>query len=102
MEIMMTGRTIDAAEAASIGLVSWSETPDLFLQKVSAIATLLSENAPVSLKLIKQVGWESLSSTLPDTMDMEVDGMLECLKSDDIHEGIKAFIEKRKPAYQGR
>lgn len=102
MEVMMTGRTVDAEEAASIGLVSWSEPPDAFLKKVEAIATLLAENAPVTLKLIKQVGWKSLASTLEDTMEMEINGMLECLKSEDIREGLEAFIEKRKPVYQGR
>ncbi len=102
IELMMTGRTVEAAEAAAIGLISHTVSESQLQEQATGMATLLSEHAPVSLKLIKRIGWESLDADLPTVMEMEVNGMLECLKSEDMREGIAAFLEKRKPSFKGK
>ncbi len=102
MEIMMTGRKVGAAEAQSIGLINYLTEPEQLLEKAIEVANTLSQNAPISLKLIKNIGWRSLDADLATVMDLEVEGMLECLQSEDIWEGTQSFLEKRSPKYKGK
>lgn len=102
MELFMTGRKIFAPELKEIGFVSAVYSPEDFMDKVMELATELSKNAPISLKLIKKHTWSSFEKDLETTMKEEILGMLECYKSEDMAEGMRSFLEKRVPNYRGK
>lgn len=102
MEMLLTARKVPAQEALSMGLITQVTTRDDLMPAALELAETLCRNAPISLRLIKQVMRRTFDLDLDSVMQLEVDGMLECLTSEDLAEGTRAFIEKRAPIYKGR
>ncbi|MEM8907565.1 MAG: enoyl-CoA hydratase/isomerase family protein [Bacteroidota bacterium] len=101
LEWMMTGRKIKGEEAMQAGLISELCAPQDLDTKAWELAEVLSQNAPITLRLLKQVAWRSMEASLEEVMEMEVEGMITCLKSQDLKEGTQAFLEKRPANYRG-
>ena len=101
-EIMFLGRRYSAAEAARMDLVH-QVFPDAGLEgEVEKILAALCENAPLSIANTKTIIEEFVKSEgTPDAAAMAA-AMERCAKSADYEEGRKAFMEKRKPRFQGR
>jgi enoyl-CoA hydratase/carnithine racemase len=100
--IMYTGMKIDSAEALRIGLVD-RVSPDAELWDATMeIARTISGNAPLAIKAAKITIAEVLKD--PDKRDMNAVKQVgtECMDSQDFREGRQAFMEKRKPKFQGR
>lgn len=102
MEILITGRTISGEEAMAIGLINYLTEPGQLLDKAKELAQVCVQNAPISMSWLKRVGWKALETNLDEVMDLEVEAMLACLESEDLKEGLKAFLEKRPPQFKGR
>jgi len=102
MELMLTGRRIDAREAETIGLVSRVVGKDELLEEALAVARSMAENAPVSMALVKRCLVRSGEIGLEDAMTYETDAMMACAMTEDAKEGAMAFLERRKPKYTGR
>lgn len=102
MEMLFTGRKVGASEALGIGLISNVTDPEALVPAAMELAETIGANAPVSLGLIKGVGRQALDVPLGEVMRLEVEGMLSCLRSEDLWEGLRAFEEKRTPSYEGR
>ncbi len=102
MEILITGRTIEAEEAHQIGLINYKVPANKLMYKALELAHICAQNAPISMALLKQTGWKALEKNIEEVMDLEVEGMLACLQSEDLQEGLSAFLEKRKPDFKGR
>lgn len=102
LEMLMTGDRIPAAEALAAGLVTRVHPPDDLLPQALALAERIAANAPISVRLVKQVMERSYDLTLDDVMRLESDGMIECLYSSDFQEGVHSFLEKRAPHYTGK
>jgi enoyl-CoA hydratase/carnithine racemase len=101
-EIMFLGRRYDAAEAAAMGLVH-RVLPDVELEAHvdGVIATLLA-NAPLAIANSKTILEEFVkSSGAPDAEAMRA-AMRRCAQSEDYKEGRRAFMEKRKPRFDGK
>ncbi len=100
--VMMTGERISAQTAYEMGLVTKVTSTDAIVQEGMDIAHTLASNAPISVRLIKEVLQKSYDLDLEAVMQLETEGTLECFASEDMREGVTAFVEKRAPIYKGR
>ena len=66
------------------------------------IARTIATNASISVRLVKQTMRRTYDLDLEAVMQLEVDGMLQCFRSEDLVEGFNAFLEKRTPVYKGK
>ncbi|HEX9889088.1 MAG TPA: enoyl-CoA hydratase-related protein [Nitriliruptorales bacterium] len=101
-ELLLTGDRIDADEAGRIGLVNHVVPDDELLDRALVLARRWARNAPLSIRLVKQVLRRTWESDLEGVMKLEVDGMLDCLGTEDLREGVAAFHEGREPRFRGR
>ncbi len=101
-QVMLTGEKIPAQAALEMGLVSRVVPSEMLMNEALHLAQTLATNAPISMRLIKQVLHSSYDLDLEAIMQLETDGTLECLASQDLQEGVQAFMEKRAPNYTGK
>ena len=98
-ELIFTGDVIDAHEAMRIGLVNRVVPPDKLMEETKAIAQKIIEVGPTAVRLVKTVlnrGTDA-NLTTANSYEMEVFSML--FSTDEAKEGMKAFLEKRKPEW---
>ena len=72
------------------------------LPRALELARTIAGNAPVSVRQLKRLLRRTWDVDLETMMQYEVDGMLACLASEDIEEGLRAFAERRRPVWKGR
>ncbi|MDE0592667.1 MAG: enoyl-CoA hydratase [Dehalococcoidia bacterium] len=101
-EIFFTGGRFSAADAETMGLVNRVVPVDELESLVTALATTIAENAPMTVKAAKAAINEGTKN--PDERELDrVAAMVEaCFNSEDYKEGRRAFMEKRKPDFQGK
>ncbi len=101
-EIMFLGRRHDASEGLAMGLVH-RVLPDLELERfTNEVLQTLSQNAPLAIANSKTIIEEYVKSAgLPDAARMQA-AIDRCAHSADYEEGRRAFMEKRKPRFEGK
>jgi len=102
MQVLLTGEKILGQEALNIGLVTRVIAQERLLDAAMDMAHTIAANAPISVRLIKQTMQRTYDLDLEAMMQLEVDGMLQCFRSEDLVEGFTAFLEKRSPVYKGK
>ena len=102
MELAMTGDLIDAKEAERLGIVNRVVPPDKLKDAVKELADKLKSKSPVALKLVKAAINKSVETLLPAGLAYETEAFTLCSTSEDFDEGVRAFLEKRKPTWKGR
>lgn len=101
-EMLFTGRRFSASEALSIGLVNSLVDTDMLELAVRTLASDIAANAPLSVRAAKLTVNELLSRPEhPDTARLDA-AVQACFDSADYAEGRRAFLEKRKPVFEGR
>ena len=102
MEMILSGEIISADAALAIGLVNRVVPADQLETKTMEIANRIAEKSPVALRLAKESVKLASRSNLDEGLRREVDLFALCFSSEDKDEGVKAFLEKRKPEFKGR
>jgi enoyl-CoA hydratase/carnithine racemase len=102
LEMILTGDSIDAREALSIGLVSTLAPRDKLIAEAEAIANRIAERGPIAVRYAKEAINRGLEMTLEQALRYETDLTIILQTTEDRAEGVRAFLEKRKPEFKGR
>jgi enoyl-CoA hydratase/carnithine racemase len=102
MELVLTGRRIDAQEAYRFGLVNQVTKKKEWLGKAVALAQVVARRAPVAAVLAKQAVLAADDLGLTDGLERERRLFEDAMATEDRVEGMTAFIEKRRPDFKGR
>lgn len=102
-ELFLIGRSIDSKKALDMGLVNYLVKQSELEEFTYALAAEVSENAPLSLKALKEMTliWERNQNISEDDEDLLRELTLRVQNSSDYKEGQKSFAEKRKPKFRG-
>jgi enoyl-CoA hydratase/carnithine racemase len=101
-ELMFLSERIDARRAETLGLIN-RVVPDAELREAAfALAKTLAEGPSIALASIKDNLDHAVTSDLLDSMDQEAENLIKAARTSDHKEAVRAFIEKRKPAFSGQ
>ncbi len=101
-ELALTGRIVEAEEALACGMVARVVPADGLLDAAGETAAELAVGAPVAQRFIKMGFDRSLGMSFDEAIEFESQAQSVCLGSEDMVEGITAFLEKREPDFKGR
>lgn len=101
MEIMMSGRMVEAAEALRIGMVDRLAPADELMQEVRHFGAALAAAPPIAIEGIKRAVYASFANSLEEQLSLEGENQVRAFQSKDAVEGLAAFAEKRTPRFSG-
>jgi enoyl-CoA hydratase/carnithine racemase len=102
MELMMTGRMVDAAEALAMGMVDRVVAAGELAAETEKLARAIAAGPPIAIAGIKRALAASRTNALREQIDLESEHQLRAFASADAAEGMAAFFGKRAPAFRGR
>ena len=102
MEIILTGRMADAEEMYAAGLVSKISEDDKYLDDAISIAKTICTKSPIAVQLAKDSILRAFDTTIETGIAFERKNFYLLFATEDKKEGMKAFIEKRKPTWKGK
>jgi enoyl-CoA hydratase len=98
-ELIFTGDTVTAKRAYEMGMVNRVFPSDDLLPEARKMALKIAQKGPVALKLAKRVIDDGYDMKLPEGCKLEREAFVDCFNTSDRKEGMKAFLEKRKPNF---
>jgi enoyl-CoA hydratase len=102
MEMILTGEPMDAAEAGRRGLVARVVPDELVVEDALTLAAAIADKSPIALRLAKEAVNAAYEMGLTEALAHERRLFYLLFASKDQKEGMAAFLEKRKPDFQGR
>jgi enoyl-CoA hydratase len=102
MELMLTGKRIDAAEALRIGLINRRVPPAQLDAEVDALAAELWKKSPIGMRLGLEAFYRTQDMSFPSAVAYLQDQLVVLSLSEDAKEGVNAFFEKREPRFTGK
>ena len=102
IELTLTGDMVDAERARDIGLVSAVVRKEALLDEAKTLIRKVTKNGPVAVRMALEAIYRGLDTATAEALDFEslLFGLLA--STDDMREGMEAFLEKRKPDFKGR
>lgn len=102
MEVILNDRKLSAQEALSFGLVNRVVAADRFLEEALSLAAEIAARAPLAVRAAKKLIDESFELSLSQALNAERGEFHKLFSTEDQKEGMRAFIEKRKPEWKGK
>jgi len=102
IELILTGRTFDAAEAVRLGLVNRVVPATSLLDEALALANLLATKPPLALAAALCAIHRGMDAAIDDGLAIEEAAFVRIVSTHDAREGVAAFLEKRAPTFLGR
>lgn len=100
-ELFFLGETIAADEALRLSIVNQVVAPEELESATMQLAGRLRAAPPIALAAAKQAVYASEAADLDEMLRYETEAQLRCFESEDGHEGVRAFLEKRDPQFTG-
>ncbi len=101
-ELVLTGKMIDARTAEQLGIVNLVVPTDKFRETVRQFALELASKAPVAVRVAKALINKGADISLDSALALEREGFGVVASTEDLQEGVKAFTEKRQPAFKDK
>ncbi|WP_428310150.1 crotonase/enoyl-CoA hydratase family protein [Hydrocarboniphaga sp.] len=101
-EMILTGQSLDAAEALRFGLISKAVPADQLLAEANVLAEAIVANPAKALRLAKRLLREGQQNRLSDVLELSAAFQALAHETEDHAEALDAFIEKREPKFTGR
>ena len=101
-ELFYTGEMVDAQTALRLGIVNHVYPAAQLEAAARTMAEKIAAGPPVSIRAIKKAVFTAQKEELAHALEMEVRQQIHCYLSEDCREGIRAFMEKRHPKFQGK
>ena len=102
MEMILNNRTLNAQEALQFGLVNRLVPVETYLEEALKLADEVASRAPLAIRAAKKMINQSYERTLSEGLIEEKQVFYNLFASEDQKEGMRAFVEKRKPEWKGR
>lgn len=102
LELLLTGAPVTAAEGLRLGLVNRVVPPEDLMKEVKGLAGQLAAKAPIAVRYILDAVDKGLEMSFGEAQVFEATLFGLVASTDDMHEGTKAFLEKRKADFKGR
>ena len=102
MEMVLTGAQIPAQELVALGLVNRVVPKGEHLAEAVKLAKTVAAQAPIAVRLAKEAVQAAFETSLSEGLELERKNFFLLFASEDMREGMRAFIEKRKAEFQGR
>ncbi len=102
MEMMVTGEWLTATDAVALGLANRVVPRALLMDEALAVAEKVGTRSPLAIKLIKRAVLNGAEMPLNAALHYEQALISLAFESEDMHEGCRAFLEKRRPDFKGR
>ena len=102
MEMILTGKSISADEALRVGLVNRIVPVAILMEEAKRIATEIASKPPLAIRAAKQAVLRAQDTTIEVGIELERKAFYTLFATEDGKEGMKAFLEKRKPVFKGK
>jgi enoyl-CoA hydratase/carnithine racemase len=102
MDMVLTGRKIDATEAEQMGLISRAVDPAQLDEAVENTLSLLSSKSPIGTRIGKEAFHRAGQMPFDEAVDYLCEALGRVITTEDAAEGMTAFMEKRKPEFTGK